>query len=235
MSERILPAIAKVVICGAGVIGNSIAYNLVKRGWTDIIVLEKGRIGCGATWRSSGLVGQLQPTVDGIIARSSAKLYQELHDAGHDIAGVEHKVGWAFGLGLERIAMALYRIPDIRAFWSADPAFLAQFEHNDPYRPVVFRALSDHPPCLADMSFWAPAEFTANDFFDLVRSCGGDLVERVEHRDTFTHPKTNRTSYCYRLVYRHMERPLVQEEANVLHRQIGAKAEELLGVELRIK
>lgn len=85
MSERILPAIAKVVICGAGVIGNSIAYNLVKRGWTDIVVLEKGRIGCGATWRSSGLVGQLQPTVDGIIARSSAKLYQELHDAGHDI------------------------------------------------------------------------------------------------------------------------------------------------------
>ncbi|KAK8773159.1 hypothetical protein V5799_012310 [Amblyomma americanum] len=80
-----LPAIAKVVICGAGVIGNSIAYNLVKRGWTDIVVLEKGRIGCGATWRSSGLVGQLQPTIDGIIARSSAKLYQELHDAGHDI------------------------------------------------------------------------------------------------------------------------------------------------------
>lgn len=85
MSERLLPAAAKVVICGAGVIGNSIAYNLVKRGWTDIVVLEKGRIGCGATWRSSGLVGQLQPTIDGILARSSAKLYQELHDAGHDI------------------------------------------------------------------------------------------------------------------------------------------------------
>ncbi|KAL1441464.1 hypothetical protein MTO96_001099 [Rhipicephalus appendiculatus] len=85
MSERLLPAVAKVVICGAGVIGNSIAYNLVKRGWTDIVVLEKGRIGCGATWRSSGLVGQLQPTIDGILARSSAKLYQELHDAGHDI------------------------------------------------------------------------------------------------------------------------------------------------------
>lgn len=150
-------------------------------------------------------------------------------------AGVEHKVGWAFGLGLERIAMALYRIPDIRAFWSTDPAFLAQFEHNDPYQPVVFRALSNHPPCLADMSFWAPAEFAANDFFDLVRSCGGDLVERVEHRDTFTHPKTNRTSYCYRLVYRHMERPLVQEEANAIHQQIGARAEELLGVELRVK
>lgn len=85
------------------------------------------------------------------------------------------------------------------------------------------------------MSFWAPPEFAANDFFDIVRSCGGDLVERVEHRDTFIHPKTHRTSHCYRIVYRHMERALVQEEANSIHRQIGAKTEELLGVELRIK
>lgn len=150
-------------------------------------------------------------------------------------AGVEHKVGWAFGVGLERLAMALYNIPDIRAFWSTDPAFLVQFEHNDPYKPVVFRQLSCHPPCVADMSFWAPPEFAANDFFDIVRSCGGDLVERVEHRDTFIHPKTHRTSHCYRIVYRHMERALVQEEANSIHRQIGAKTEELLGVELRIK
>lgn len=150
-------------------------------------------------------------------------------------AGVEHKVGWAFGIGLERLAMALYSIPDIRVFWSTDPAFLVQFEHNDPYQTVVFRALSSHPPCLADMSFWVPPEFAPNDFFDLVRSCGGDLVERVELRDTFIHPKTQRSSYCYRLVYRHMERALVQEEANVVHREIGAKAEELLGVELRIK
>lgn len=29
-------------------------------------------------------------------------------------AGVEDKVGWAFGLGLERLAMVLYSVPDIR-------------------------------------------------------------------------------------------------------------------------
>ena len=29
-------------------------------------------------------------------------------------AGVKDKVGWAFGLGLERLAMVLYGIPDIR-------------------------------------------------------------------------------------------------------------------------
>ena len=44
------------------------------------------------------------------------------------IAGVPDKVGWAFGLGLERIAMRLYEIPDIRLFWSNDSGFLSQFQ-----------------------------------------------------------------------------------------------------------
>lgn len=144
-------------------------------------------------------------------------------------------MGWAFGLGLERIAMKLYNIPDIRAFWSTDPGFLAQFDHDDPYREVNFKMLSSHPPCTADMSFWVPDGFSVNDYFDLVRNVGGDLVERVETVDVFTHPKTHRTSFCFRIVYRHMERTLTQEDANAVHRSIGSRSQELLGVELRIK
>lgn len=40
-------------------------------------------------------------------------------------------VGWAFGLGLERLAMSLYKIPDIRLFWSTDTGFLSQFESKE--------------------------------------------------------------------------------------------------------
>jgi phenylalanyl-tRNA synthetase alpha chain len=43
-----------------------------------------------------------------------------IHDQVMSRAGknISQEVGWAFGLGLERWAMKLFDIPDIRLFWS---------------------------------------------------------------------------------------------------------------------
>lgn len=38
---------------------------------------------------------------------------------------------WAFGLGLERLAMVLFDIPDIRLFWTDDKRFTEQFKAGE--------------------------------------------------------------------------------------------------------
>ncbi|PWZ03172.1 phenylalanyl-tRNA synthetase [Testicularia cyperi] len=102
-----------------------------------------------------------------------------------DTAKIENRLGWAFGLGLERIAMVLFSIPDIRLFWTQDPRFLDQFavdaENGDTtlssassstsvssaggqpseinkHKPklLTFRPYSKYPPCYKDVSFWLP-------------------------------------------------------------------------------
>ncbi|XP_025766308.1 phenylalanine--tRNA ligase, mitochondrial [Oreochromis niloticus] len=157
-------------------------------------------------------------------------------------AGAEDKLGWAFGLGLERLAMVLYSIPDIRLFWSQDERFLKQFRVQDIHQPICFQPLSKYPPLHNDISFWLPDDkeseagresFTENDFYELVRSIGGDLVEKVSLVDNFTHPKTGRRSQCYRIIYRHMERTLTQQEVRLVHQQIEQAAESELGVQGR--
>lgn len=148
--------------------------------------------------------------------------------------GINDRIGWAFGLGLERIAMCLYKIPDIRLFWSNDSGFLSQFNVDDINKNVIYEPVSQYPQCTNDISFWLPKdqEFFSNDFYELVRSVGGDLIEQVSLVDTFTHPKTGTKSHCYRIVYRHMERTLTQVEVNAVHKEIENKVKNL-GVTVR--
>lgn len=91
-----------------------------------------------------------------------------------EVAG---RISWAFGLGLERIAMVLFGVPDIRLFWSTDPRFLGQFSDG---KISTFRSYSKFPPCYKDVSFWVPEKFHENDFCDVVRDAAGDLVEDVK-------------------------------------------------------
>ena len=76
-----LPARAQVVIIGGGVIGTSVAYHLTKLGWTDVLLVEQGRLSSGTTWHAAGLVGQLRASESGTqLVRYSTQLYSELED-----------------------------------------------------------------------------------------------------------------------------------------------------------
>eukprot|EP01117_Protostelium_nocturnum_P017714 TRINITY_DN7261_c0_g1_i1.p1 TRINITY_DN7261_c0_g1~~TRINITY_DN7261_c0_g1_i1.p1 ORF type:complete len:414 (-),score=131.27 TRINITY_DN7261_c0_g1_i1:145-1386(-) len=144
--------------------------------------------------------------------------------------GLEDKVGWAFGIGLERLAMVLFEIPDIRLFWTDDKRFHDQFPSD---QIVKFKHYSKFPPCTKDISFWTTPKYHSNDFYEVVRSIGGDLIESVELVDKFSHPKTNRDSHCYRINFRSMDRNLTNEEINQLQEGIREQVAVQLGVELR--
>ncbi|KAK4695508.1 phenylalanyl-tRNA synthetase alpha chain, partial [Lecanoromycetidae sp. Uapishka_2] len=160
-------------------------------------------------------------------------------------AGVPNKLGWAFGIGLERVAMLLYSIPDIRLFWSKDPRFLSQFSTMEDIK--TYAPFSVHPACYKDVSFWLRSSsssaggglganaqnFHENDVMEIVREVGGDLVEDVRQTDEFVHPGSGRRSLCYRINYRSLERTLRNEEANEMHENVRKQLVAKLGVEMR--
>jgi len=144
--------------------------------------------------------------------------------------GLEHMEGWAFGLGLERLAMVLYGIPDIRLFWSQDHRFHKQFEAG---KHTKFVPYSKYPACNKDVAFWVHSDYHENSFYEVVRSIGGSLIENVKEIDHFVHPKTGRESRCYRIMYRSLDRTLTDIEVNRIQDEIRSSAAEVLRVELR--
>lgn len=114
------------------------------------------------------------------------------------------KSGWAFGLGLERLAIIFYSIPDIRLFWTDDVRFTSQFKSCD--EPVTFVQYPKLASNTKDISFWLPVDqvvgekwLNENEFFDTVRSCLDTNVEKVELIDQFYSSKRQQHSRCWRL------------------------------------
>ena len=140
------------------------------------------------------------------------------------------KKGWAFGLGLERLAMVLFKINDIRYFWSDDERFSKQFESGE---IIEFKAYSNFPPVERDMSFWISEKFHHNNFCEIVREKGGDLIENVSIIESFEHPKTKKTSKLYRIVYRSNDRTLTNDEINEIQNNVRANVISEFAVEMR--
>jgi phenylalanyl-tRNA synthetase alpha chain len=132
--------------------------------------------------------------------------------------GVEGYNAWAFGFGLERLAIISMALPDIRLLWSADPRVKKQLHMGQKFVEV-----SKYPPILRDISFIVPKVFSPNDYFDLVRDIAGDLVEQVELIDAYENDAkfgADKKSYAYRITYRSTDRTLINEEIDLLHRKI---------------
>ncbi|MDQ3018537.1 MAG: hypothetical protein M3Q64_01560 [bacterium] len=139
--------------------------------------------------------------------------------------------GWAFGFGLERLAIIGMELPDIRLLWSEDERVKKQLKLGQKYVEV-----SKYPPVIRDISFIVDQSFQPNDYFDLIRDIGGDLVEQVELIDKFENAAKfgeGRVSYTYRITYRSGERTLEAAEVEPLQDKVYSETAKQFNAELR--
>lgn len=100
----------------------------------------------------------------------------------------------AFGLGLDRLAMTLFEIPDIRLLWSTDQEFLDQFTVEG----ATFKPYSTLKPIVQDMSFYVPE---TTDKIDMLEHWEDESVS-FELFDKFVHPASGRTSVAYHVHFK---------------------------------
>ena len=139
--------------------------------------------------------------------------------------------GWAFGPGIERLAMISMELPDIRLLWSNDERVKKQLKLGNKYKEV-----SKYPPITRDISFVVSNDFIPNNYFDLIRDLGGDLVEQVELLDKYENVEKfgkDKISYTYRIVYRSNERTLTIEEIDPIQDKIYDETAKQFKAELR--
>lgn len=159
--------------------------------------------------------------------------------------------GWAFGFWIERLAMALKKIPDIRLFWSNDERVKKQWWTFESYKEV-----SNLPPVYKDISFIAPkTKFIKDineseksgsfeleneaDLFEIawiIRDIAWDLVEEVKIIDMFENTKkfwTDNKSVSIKITFRSLERTLTNEEINIMYFKIRENIENELWYRLR--
>ena len=74
-----LPDRARAVVIGGGIVGVSVAYHLTKRGWKDVVLLERDRLTSGTTWHAAGLLTKLRATYNmSMLAKYAAELIGEV-------------------------------------------------------------------------------------------------------------------------------------------------------------
>jgi len=70
-------------------IGNSVAYHLVQRGWSDIVIIDKGKVAEGTSRYGSGVLGLFRPSYERRLVQYCIDLYTDLQNQGYDL-GLEH-------------------------------------------------------------------------------------------------------------------------------------------------
>jgi phenylalanyl-tRNA synthetase alpha chain len=150
-----------------------------------------------------------------------------------DNLGVDSSIwnGWAFGFGLERLAIISMELPDIRLLWSDDERVKKQLKLGQ-----TFKEVSKYPPVVRDISFIVDKDFIPNNYFDLVRDVIGDMAEEMALLDKYEDENklgVGKISYAYRITYRSIDKTLTRDEVNSLHKKLEDATVENFSAKIR--
>lgn len=139
---------------------------------------------------------------------------------------------WAFGPGIDRLAMIKMEIPDIRLLRSTDSRVLKQWWNID----NKYQDVSKYPSTYRDISFVISKEVSLNNYYEIIQDFSQDLIEEVVMLDRYENDEKfgkNKVSYTFRIIYRSHERTLINDEINEIQQKIRIQTQNQLDAKLR--
>ena len=173
-----VPEWASAVVIGGGIIGASVAYHLVKRGWSEVVLLERNQFASGTSWHAAGLIGTMRANISHArLCEYSMQLLDEL----------ERETGQSTGfrrVGSLNIAHSAPRFEELRRVASMNNAFgvtrveIVTVEEIQALHPLLDTTGLLGGSWIADDGHASPIDIT-NAFIKGARSRGARCLEGV--------------------------------------------------------
>ena len=150
-----IPAQARVVVIGGGIVGCSTAYHLSKLGWKDIVLLERAQLTAGTTWHAAGLIeaGGFFDATSVEMTRYSLELYSALEKETGQATGYKN-------VGMITLASTQDRLEELRRVAAFDREFGVPMEELSPKRVKELWPLAKTDDILA--GFYSPNDGRVN-------------------------------------------------------------------------
>ncbi|MFC2063529.1 FAD-dependent oxidoreductase [Chloroflexota bacterium] len=150
-----IPAQARVVVIGGGIVGCSTAYHLSKLGWKDIVLLERAQLTAGTTWHAAGLIeaGGFFDATSVEMTRYSLELYSSLEKETGQATGYKN-------VGMITLASTQDRLEELRRVAAFDREFGVPMEELSPKRVKELWPLANTDDILA--GFYSPNDGRVN-------------------------------------------------------------------------
>ncbi len=218
-----LPARARVVIIGGGVIGCSVAYHLAHAGWTDVLLIERDRLTSGTTWHAAGLMTCFGSTSE---TSTAIRLYsRDLY------ARLEAETGQSTGfrpVGLIEAAADQDRLEEYRRVAAFQRHLGLEVHEISPAEMAELFPLAKTDDLLA--GFHVPGDGRVNPV-DLTaalakgaRQLGVEIVEGVRVTDVLTAPYRTETVTGVRTDAGDVECEYVVNCTGMWARELGARS-----------